>query len=389
VEDRSLTYAVIQAYHTLLPGGRFPIAAIFVDMDPAQVDVNVHPQKTQVRFHEERRVFSAVQKAVRSALIAHAPVPGVDLPDRESASRGAPPRIEPGGWQSGWSERRDRIVDAGRQSSLEMFVPEAAASSPVAPPPGHPAADSPDAPPNADPPSTAPQPPEQTTEPTASSTPRRSQVEQSRQLPPLRVVGQVGALYIVTEGPEGLFLIDQHAAHERILYEQFMAQRHATENAETAGDATPSDATEGGIASQQLLEPLTLHAGSELAGLVENHLDELNRVGFVIEPFGGDTFLVRAVPAVLAGQEPQRVLEEISSTLGAGRNLVHEELEARLVLMICKRAAIKAGQVLSEIEMRELVRQLEACQSPRTCPHGRPTMIQLSAGELEKAFGRV
>jgi DNA mismatch repair protein MutL len=187
-------------------------------------------------------------------------------------------------------------------------------------------------------------------------------------------------MYIVTEGPEGLYLIDQHAAHERILYEQFMAQR-----AEESDDT--SSATHG-IASQQLLEPLTLHAGSETAGLVAHHLDELNRAGFDVEPFGGETFLVRAVPAVLSGQDPLRVLEEIVGTLGAGRNLVDEELEARLVKMICKRAAIKAGQVLSDIEMRELVRQLEACQSPRTCPHGRPTMIQLSAGELEKAFGR-
>ena len=96
-----------------------------------------------------------------------------------------------------------------------------------------------------------------------------------------------------------------------------------------------------------------------------------------------------AVPAVLSGQDPLRVLEEIVTSLAQQRNQVGEELEARLVKMICKRAAIKAGQMLSPLEMQELVRQLEMCQSPRTCPHGRPTMIQLSAGELEKAFGRI
>jgi DNA mismatch repair protein MutL len=194
----------------------------------------------------------------------------------------------------------------------------------------------------------------------------------------LRVVGQVGALYIIAEGPEGVYLIDQHAAHERILYEQFMAQRYGQDSKQG-----------GGVAQQQLLEPLTLHIGHELTGLVAHHLDELQVVGFSVEPFGGDTFLVRGVPAVLSGQDPLRTLEEIVMSLAQQRNVVGETVEARLVKMICKRAAIKAGQLLSPLEMQELVRQLEACQSPRTCPHGRPTMIQLSAGELEKAFGRI
>jgi DNA mismatch repair protein MutL len=199
--------------------------------------------------------------------------------------------------------------------------------------------------------------------------------ERNSQLPPLRVVGQVGAMYIIAEGPEGLYLIDQHAAHERILYEKFMAQRYGTD--------------QGEVARQHLLEPLTLHVGNEITGLVAQHLDELAGVGFEVEAFGGDTFLVRAVPSVLSGQDPLRNLEEIVRTLADRRNLVGETLEARLVKMVCKRAAIKAGQLLSDLEMQELLRQLEECQSPRTCPHGRPTMIQLSAGELEKAFGRV
>jgi DNA mismatch repair protein MutL len=193
-------------------------------------------------------------------------------------------------------------------------------------------------------------------------------------LPPLRVVGQIGATYIVAEGPEGLFLIDQHAAHERILYEQHLLQR-------TAGQP--------GKASQQLLEPLTLHVGAHLTGQVAAQLDSLRQIGFDIEPFGGDTFRVRALPAVLAGEDPKRTLEEIVATLGERRNRVGEEVEAQLVKMVCKRAAIKAGQLLSDLEMQELLRQLERCQSPRTCPHGRPTMIQLAASELEKAFGRV
>jgi DNA mismatch repair protein MutL len=171
-----------------------------------------------------------------------------------------------------------------------------------------------------------------------------------------------------------------------------MAQRYGPGmgNGNKSGNRGDYASDQGsGVPQQQLLEPLTLHIGHELTGLVAHHLAELQAVGFSVEPFGGDTFLVRAVPAVLSGQDPLRALEEIVTSLAQQRNQVGEELEARLVKMICKRAAIKAGQMLSPLEMQELVRQLEMCQSPRTCPHGRPTMIQLSAGELEKAFGRI
>lgn len=368
IEDKSLTHAVVQAYHTLLPGGRFPLAVILMDVSPAQVDVNVHPQKTQVRFVDERKLYRAVQRVVRRAVVNQAGVP--DIPMGETARRS-----ESGG-PGEWHTLPDEQTGPGAQQPFDLFVPGARPGSP----PGRE--------------STAASPADQTgQEPISSSTPAvdatspqqqptqepaERQVELDggrRTLPPLRVVGQVGAMYIVAEGPEGLFLIDQHAAHERILYEKFMAQRYGM--------------PDGAVAQQQLLEPLTLHAGSQVAGLVADHLEKLQRIGFGVEPFGGDTFLVRAVPSVLSGEDPLRSLEEIVGSLADRRNLVGEELEARLVKMVCKRAAIKAGQQLSVIEMQELVRQLEECQSPRTCPHGRPTMIQLSAGELEKAFGRI
>ncbi len=361
VEDRGLTFAVVQAYHTLLPVGRYPLAVVFIELDPGQVDVNVHPQKTQVRFVHERSVFSAVQKAVRRAVVQHAPIPDMDLPPSGRDAVDA------------WSARRRSIIEAGdSQRSFTLDAGEPSAEGTLAPDPAlgggagwaSQASDDHEAVAN----QAATQSAEQDV--ASDDSPHAVLSEQTRRLPPLRVVGQVGAMYIVAEGPEGVFLIDQHAAHERILYEKFMAQR-------------------GGIAAQHLLEPVTLHVGREITGLVAQHLAELNRIGFAIEPFGGDSFLLRSIPSVLSGQDPARVLQEIASSLAERRNLVGEEMEARLVKMVCKRAAIKAGQLLSAIEMQELVRQLEACDSPRTCPHGRPTMIQLSAGELEKAFGRI
>ncbi len=361
VEDRNLSYAVVQAYHTLLQVGRQPIAAIFVDVDPGEVDVNVHPRKSEVRLHSERQLFTAIQKEIRRAIVDNAPVPDFVLPSSGQATGGRSGTADNPAWSNGtWSVPRVASPAEPPQQPLDFWSPPAAqpatVASPTAPLP------------------TASSPGE---EPSAEQAPEKI-VETPRNLPPLRVVGQVGAIYIITEGPEGLYLIDQHAAHERILYEKLMAARYENDPGNGAG-----------VPQQQLLEPLTFHAGGETAGLVEQHLDELNAVGFSVEPFGGDTFLVRAVPSALSDQDPLRLLEEIVGTLGEGRNLVGEALEARLVKLICKRVSIKAGQQLSEIEMRELVRQLEACQSPRTCPHGRPTMIQLSAGELEKAFGRV
>lgn len=392
VEDRSVTHAIVQAYHTLLPVGRFPMAVIFVEIDPSQVDVNVHPQKVQVRFVDERAVFSAVQKAVRRVILNTAPVPDLTLPPTTPA---APSRHDDAvstdeAWE--WSDPEDMTFQGAppnrwleeqttarpvEQATFDLYSPAVNRSATPAPP------SSPDLQRgNATTTPTAPTqwPEQQGQAPREQTTgaPGQREVQvtaQKRQIPPLRVVGQVGAMYIVAEGPEGMYLIDQHAAHERILYEKYLAQRYGT--------------VDGAVPRQHLLEPLTLHVGHELTGLVADHLAQLTQVGFEIEAFGGDTFLVRAIPSVLSGQDPLRTLEEIVSAMTNRRNLVGEELEARMVKMICKRASIKAGQLLSDLEMQELIHQLEACQSPRTCPHGRPTMIQLSAGELEKAFGRV
>jgi DNA mismatch repair protein MutL len=358
VEDRNVTYAVVQAYHTLLPVGRYPIAVILVEVDPAQVDVNVHPQKTQVRFVDDRMIFAAVQKAVRQAVITGLPAPEIIIPGPfAEPSPFAPGGRDPWSETVRWDGPPDKRALTG-QPSLDMAFPE--------PPP--PIGENR---PTATPSSTSALPA------TGATVKQYAPILGGRnsQLPPLRVVGQIGATYIITEGPEGMYLIDQHAAHERILYEKLMAER----------------AIDGGgqVARQHLLDPLTLHVGSTVAGLVAQYLEELRQVGYEIEAFGGDTYLVRAIPSVLAGEDPLRNLEEMVQMLADRRNLVGETLEARLVKLICKRAAIKAGQLLSDLEMQEMVRQLEACQSPRTCPHGRPTLIQLAASELEKAFGRV
>ncbi len=187
----------------------------------------------------------------------------------------------------------------------------------------------------------------------------------------LRVVGQVSASYIVAEGPAGIYLIDQHAAHERILYEQMMAQRRA-----------------GNVPSQRLLQPIPIQLSPAAAATLAAEMEEMARLGFELEPFGPDTYLLRALPAILSRGDPRAVLEDLAQSLDSERHRVAQAEEEALVRLICKRAAIKAGQPLALAEMQEMIHQLEECRAPRTCPHGRPTMIHISASQLAQEFGR-
>jgi len=191
-------------------------------------------------------------------------------------------------------------------------------------------------------------------------------------LPIMRVVGQVGAAYIITEGPDGMYLLDQHAAHERILYEKFMAERDRD-----------------GIASQQLMVGTAVNLSPSHADLLSENLETLNKIGFVVEPFGPNAFMVRAVPAVISKLDPTRAVTAVIEDLEQGDAPLQGKIEDKIILRVCKSAAVKAGQVLSHAEMEAMVQQLEASHSPHTCPHGRPTLIHLSVAQLAKQFGRI
>jgi DNA mismatch repair protein MutL len=192
-------------------------------------------------------------------------------------------------------------------------------------------------------------------------------------LPIMRVVGQVGAAYIITEGPDGMYLIDQHAAHERILYEQFMAQREKKEE----------------TLSQGLVTGTAVHLSPPQATLLEEHQETLSETGFQIDPFGPNAFMIRAVPAILADQDPASALLAVIEELEGGKQPLQQKIEEKIILRVCKTAAVKAGQTLSRQEMEAMVQQLEECDSPHTCPHGRPTLIHLSVAQLAKQFGRI
>ncbi len=312
VREASLNAAVLQAYHGLLMVGRFPMAVIFLEISPGDVDVNVHPGKTEVRFREPELIFSVLQRAVRAALIGQSPVPGVEFGGRWGSQSDQMNKVN-----SNWLLSNDPAVQ--EMESRVRLQPALAGSS----------------------------------------------------VPLLRAVGQIGASYLVAEGPDGLYLIDQHAAHERILFDEMMlAHEH------------------GKIESQRLLEPLTVEFQPGSSSVVNENMSILGELGFEIEPFGEHVFRLRAVPALLGIRDPERVLRSAVEDFEEDEAPLKDEHEARIAARVCKRAAIKSGQVLSLEEQQNLLRDLEQCSVPRSCPHGRPTMIHLSVDALERQFGR-
>jgi DNA mismatch repair protein MutL len=350
VQDTRLSYAVIQAYQTLLMTGRYPIAVVLVDVPPDEVDVNVHPAKSEVRFRDSDAVFSAVQRAIRAALLSNMTPPEPPSVFTRAADGGfvASAPDEPA------TDKPSGVIEAApRQSPLagsetwdRIGVSRHATDRPAIQMPARPA--------------------------TPAAGQQLPVAGGARQLPALRILGQLAATYILAEGPEGLYLIDQHAAHERILYEKLLAQYDA-----------------GEILSQALLDPLTATVPVDEVALLEANLDALRTIGFEIDPFGGNTFLVRAVPQLMRQDDIATAVREIVADLEKGDQPLRAEIEAKLLRRVCKRMAIKAGRVLALPEMQALVRDLEACESPRTCPHGRPTMIQIGVQQLEREFGRL
>jgi DNA mismatch repair protein MutL len=312
IQNRQLAFAIEEAYHSLLMVGRHPVALVDIRVDAAALDVNVHPGKSEVKFVDERAVFRAVQRTVHAAL-ARSP-------------RDELPRI-------GFDRLPERPV--AQQSTFVVRqgpLPELNGS---------------EAPPLLPDPEPAPKP----------------------ALPVLRVLGQVGGTYIIAEGPEGLYLIDQHAAHERVMYEKILGQIQ-----------------ESAVARQPLLDPMLVELTPEESAVFERSLEELAQIGFEVEPFGDGTVVIRAVPAMVTGVDIRERFRLILDELAEG-GVGTSWLDSVAISAACH-TSIRAGQQLSLQEMRELVVQLERTRHPRACGHGRPTMLLMSQTDLEKQFSR-
>jgi DNA mismatch repair protein MutL len=383
VENRGLNFALLEGYHTALMKGRFPVCCLFLEIDPAAVDVNIHPAKREVKFHREAEVRRLAAQAVRQALLEfHAgksepgqPKPAVqcapslavepaaaqaDRPAEQSALPNFPAALEPAPAQP--------AKPAAQQPPLRMgFSPATPASLPTTGP------ESPGAPPGA--PTREPQATHSHLIPPPSTTPRPPLPGEPVPLlkVPLRLVGVIGKLYVVLESDRGLVLLDQHAAHERILFEQML-------NRLEQNDQAPS---------QRLLLPETVELSARDASFLREQLPALTRLGVGLSEFGERTFLLDALPPFVKATDARRfVLELVDELKATGRELNSLRLGEHTVAKTVCRHAVKANDPLAGRELESLVEDLRHCAMPYTCPHGRPTLIEMNFRELEKKFGR-
>ncbi len=323
IQDVALSSALMKAYHTMIMVGRYPICILFLDFPADFVDVNVHPTKAEVRFSKPDLVFSMVQRATRRALLAYSSFPEIT---QKFWSQSSEPdkNLDETTWNPA------RVLDDENQN-FDFFN---RGKSDI------------------------------------SASEKEGISSQSIYVPLLRHVGQIGATYIVADGPDGLYLIDQHAAHERILFEKMMAQMG------------------GSIPSQQLLTPEVVQLPVHQTMIFQEKIEILRKIGFDITEFGPNTYQIRAIPSMLIGINPKEIIQVVVEDFEDDETPLGNVVEAIIAARICKRAAIKGGQILSKEEQKALIENLEKCETPRTCPHGRPTMIHLSVDLLEKQFGR-
>jgi len=324
VSDRGLSFVLSSAYRGILRPGSFPIAMIFVNVALDEVDVNIHPRKEEVRFAHPRQIQDAVSAALQKALSSRAIVmplggngsPSASMPQSGGTSTSA-------GFSSTQQYGEQQLgLDLRREMSLSRTLNEAGKVSVHG---------------------------------------------------DLRVLGQIHNTYLVVETPDGLDIVDQHIAHERVLYERLRREWPA------------------GIVRQVFLLPARIEVAFEQASILSSHLDELAEIGLVLDEFGGGTFLVREFPQTLADYQAMRgfqeVVESLCDVLVAQGDLKDALYDSLLSQMACS-AAIKAGESIPLVEAQELVEELMQMENPYTCPHGRPVIISYSKHELDKRFKR-
>ncbi len=342
VRDRSIQHGVFQGYAQRLVKGQFPIAAVFIKVPFDQVDVNVHPTKNEVRFVNPHQVHEAVKSAIAQTLyeidrLDWRPENRPQSPEAQKTSRVVESisTFKPANREALKSDFGFRISDFGFEDGEQTTEDKRQISE-------------------------------------SGAQDRQAVLWEDKGFSALRVVGQLHNLYIVCESDVGLVLIDQHAAHERIFFEQ-LKQR---------GNEQPS-------AAQKLLVPETLELSFREAEILGQMLLDLNSLGLEIEPFGGNTFVIKAVPALLSGQDPRPMIYEMvekTAAVGYSPGLENTLDQCRMV-MACH-GAIRANQQLSEAQIKGLLHQLDECENPSRCPHGRPTWIRWDLATLEKLFKR-
>jgi len=350
VRTRTLTAAVDQAFRDLTPEKRYPMLVLLIEIDPSRIDVNVSPTKSEVKFQHEGAAFDAIRMAFRSALMEHGMMP--DLAGVAAANE-ALKEIRQAQTVTDWRlDFRERPNASLNELSIQAQSP-LGESGFALPAPIYDASDPFQALPSE--PLNAP-----------GNLPFVSLLDD------LRVIGQAMNTFIIAETRHGVVIIDQHVAHERILYEYLCGLKGPT-----------------AIEKQRLLVPQTLHLDRRSSVLLREKLDELTGVGFELEPFGGESYVVRAVPAAIKNKDPLKILRDLVDELveaSVSRKLVPTR-EQIWIMSSCK-MAVKAGDPLSMAEMEKLISDLATTENPYLCPHGRPITVTLAKDALLRMFKR-
>lgn len=334
ITNRMLTHALEYAYEGMLVPKRYPVAVLRITIDPDQVDVNVHPAKAEVRFHRENEVHAAVVRAVKTALSATSMVQELAMWQPASPSIAKPAPFTSSVQPTTRSAPLFTLPDTRESSRQPVTMPFISAPAVSAP------------------------------------TPQTG----------LRAIGQFHNTFLLAEGRDAMLVLNQHRAHERVLFERLWRNfQH--------------------VDIQRLVLPTTIHLGHREAAALDLHMEALAGFGFDIEPMSGQSYLVRGVPAVLAGQNPEAVIQGVLADIDTGISIAQFECDdpaqramqegrRRLLASIACKAAIKAGKLLSPQEQTELLAQLQETEQPTLCPHGAPIVMTITQYELDRKFLR-
>ena len=377
VEAAIITRALREGYHTALMKGQYPVTFLFIETDPTAVDVNVHPAKREVRFHDGFGVQDAIIRAVQQSLRAQMshPVSGVGLtgskretPTVDAVQEDLIPAAEQRSLRKDWSDLGKTAEERNESPKVEekLFTTRererAEASKTGSSKSGKETIEG------------------RVTDPTLSSeepsisepAPATNESAAQMKASDYHLLGVLGKLYVLLESAEGLVLMDQHAAHERVLFEE-MKRRLETED----------------VPSQQLLTPIMVELTPRDFDLIEKNLEVINKLGLSVEPFGGTTLKIDSLPTFLKSDDPEAFLQEvIDETRASSDRMSKLRLGEDMIATTVCRQAVKANDLLHDRELQKLLEDLLECDMPYCCPHGRPTLIQISYGELEKKFGR-
>jgi len=384
VENKGLNYALVEGYHTSLMKGRYPLCCLFVEIDPALVDVNIHPSKREVKFHREFEVRRVMMNAVRQTLLKfHSPpakaAEGVSNPLSVVGSKAevTVPVTQPTLGLSHTAPKTAPVPQQVEQRPLAMgFKPATTPAEPLgSAKEGQPISHA--APNTQRVPATEHATRNTPAEPSGTASAPFAPTQSNAPVPllhvPLRLVGVIGKLYVVLESDRGLVLLDQHAAHERILFEQMLTR------VEQGGQAP----------SQRLLLPETLELSVRDSAFLRQQLPVLTRLGVGLSEFGERTFLLDGLPPFVKVSDARKfALELVDELEAAGEGVNSARLGEHVVAKTVCRHAVKANDPLMGRELENLVEDLRRCAMPYTCPHGRPTLIEMGWRELERKFGR-